>query len=139
MSDLILLPDGHRAHVEITPDVARSEQLKIARAEMRIAADIKAVLDRHYPGHKWHVGANLLGEVAYLAIPVLMGPIDNFILHLENIMDPLQLSLAVMKAGGEVLERFGIPRTSLEKGLPEFLEARATKRIGLNGNTAMPA
>jgi hypothetical protein len=139
LSDLILLPDGHRGRVELDPDLGLAEQRRIAAAEMRLSRDIKAVLDRHYPGHAWHVGSSLLGGVAYLSIPLLMGPIDNMVMHLDNIMDPLQLSLAVMRHGAEVLERFNIPRASLEKGLPDFLEARATKRVGINGNTATPA
>jgi hypothetical protein len=133
-----LLAD-RRQYVEPPADVARPDAQNLVTAELRISHDIYSVLERHYPGHRWAVGADLRGEVAYLSIPALMGPLDKWVLHLENIMDPLQLSIAVMKAGGEILERFRIPRASLEAGLGEFLDAKDTKRIGLNGNTEMPA
>jgi hypothetical protein len=66
-----------------------------------------------------------------------MGPTAKYILHLSRIMSVPDLQRAVVTAGGEILERFRIPRGGLDLGLGQFLEARATKRL-ITPHQAMP-
>jgi hypothetical protein len=66
-----------------------------------------------------------------------MGPTAKYILHLDLIPDPTRLAKAVVRAGGEILERFRIPRGSLDLGLAQFLDARATSRL-TTPHQAMP-
>lgn len=97
-------------------------------ADIRLSAVIAERLLSDYPGHFWAVRVDCRQGIAAIQIPILMGPTAHFILKLSNLASDPSLK-AVTRAGGEILERYKIPRTNLEKGLPQFLAARAKHRI----------
>lgn len=87
-----------------------------ARAELRIAKGVGELLHKHYRGHFWQVEADTKQGVCLITIPVL----------LENWKWKINLAEltpeAVVRAGGELLERFNIPRGDLD--VARFVEAR---------------
>lgn len=100
-------------------------------AEKRFGEDVLAILEQHYPSHFWYVVTDFRQGIAHISIPILMGPTQKYVLHLDRISDPTRLANAVKDAGGEILERFRIPRGSLDLGLSQFLDARENLAVKL--------
>lgn len=79
-----------------------------AMADEDLARAVGEDLMQHYPGHPWMVGCNHeAGTVA-----VQLGYIDTqmgILLHIQKLLAPGGQKLA-MRAGGELLERLGLPR-----------------------------
>ena len=83
------------------------------------AAWMMDVLKRHYPGTPWRTIHDGAQGMAYLSIPVLMGINKFWAINLAT--DALNEGL-VMRAGGQLLERYGLSRRKFN--LTEFLDAR---------------
>ena len=98
-----------------------------AMAERDLCIAVGEDLERHYPGHPWMVGADLnAGTVAIRLgydLPPSMAPM-GYLLHIATLLAPGGHQ-RVMRAGGEWLERLGLPRGS---AAPE-----AAARAGENG------
>jgi hypothetical protein len=98
-------------------------------AEKTLGSDILTILEQHYPSHFWRVVVDIAQGIAHVSIPILMGPVAKYILHLDRILSVPDLKRAVVTAGGEILERWKIPRGGLDLGLSEFLSARERRLI----------
>lgn len=76
--------------------------------EYKLAMECSQVLEQHYPGHPWAVNINTEGGIAIVknyAVSSLYG----YVIHLKNLIhDPKRK--AVIKAGGEILERAALAR-----------------------------
>lgn len=80
-------------------------------AELRLCKEFANVLNRHYPGHPWSVEVMVDQSIATIGIPPLLGVNWAYVLHLDKIdVDYKQ----VVEAGGEILERFHIPRSGID-------------------------
>ncbi len=79
-------------------------------ADVAMAKSIGELLTLHYAGHPWFAMVDSHQGVATIAIPALM---KNF-----RYIIPLQLltDKAVIEAGGHILERFKIPRSTIDFG-----------------------
>lgn len=82
---------------------------------------VMAVLKTKYPRHLWCVEHDLAQGICKISLPILMGITNWFILNLGTHGD-LTPGM-VISAGGELLERYKLPRGRFEIG--SFLEARA--------------
>lgn len=86
-----------------------------AMAEQDLCRAVGEDLTKHYPGHPWCVGADLRGGYVVIDLGYDKPP------HLRNmayLLHPQTLMNAggqqrVMQAGGEMLERFGLPRDGI--------------------------
>lgn len=78
-------------------------------AEITICKGIGRLLEFHYPGHPWSVEVNIEQGYAKVSIPDLLGPNWGWVILLSEMSDQL-----VIKAGGEILERFKIPRSTID-------------------------
>lgn len=93
--------------------------------DLALTKRMAEVLERHYPGHPWMVQVSHAQGVAYIKLPILMKRNQAYILHIDRMaMDP---SLrCVMRAGGELLEKYSVPRSQFL--LDHFLTARDVSR-----------
>ena len=93
--------------------------------DLALTKRMAEVLERHYPGHPWMVQVSHAQGVAYVKLPILMKRNQAYILHIDRMaMDP---SLrCVMRAGGELLEKYSVPRSQFL--LDHFLTARDASR-----------
>ena len=69
-------------------------------------------LTKHYPGYDWAVGVSYDGGTVTIRLMVEDDPDVNgygYLLHLATLMAP-GAHQRVMQAGGEILERYGLPR-----------------------------
>jgi hypothetical protein len=86
-----------------TPEVDRWAAFDLAGAR-----DMWRVLESHYPGHPWETEIDSRGRMAYVSIPSITGR-WKYRIHLSALKSDPGLRI-VIKAGGEILERWGIPR-----------------------------
>jgi len=87
-------------------------------SDMRLAQTIGVILQHHYPGHFWAVEVDSHQGIYTITIPVLLGN-WKYMQHLSSLSHE-----NIKKAGGELLERFKIPRSGLKFGIAQFQEAR---------------
>lgn len=79
--------------------------------ELTVAKAIGRILQAHYPGHPWFVEVMADQGVAKITIPPLLGMNWGYILHLDKIGASPR---PVIEAGGHILERFNIPRSTID-------------------------
>lgn len=94
---------------------------ELAMSEEDLCIAVGEDLARHYPGHPWCVGCDLLA--GYIVIDLgytKPEAIRNmaYLLHPQTLMSP-GAQHKVMQAGGELLERFGLPRGPAKSGSGE--------------------
>ena len=101
-------------HVEATtaPDIAAND--------LSLAARTKAVLQRHYPGWAWRVQIPIgQGVIIVRNLDCDWKGKFGFVLHKDKVSRDLELK--VMRAGGELLERYKMIRAAYD---PRNLEGR---------------
>lgn len=97
-----------------TPDEA--EQAVLAD---RMCRWIGSVLLRHYPNRQWFVEVSMEGGVAKIQSPSISNNY-GFVVHIDKPREALER--AVVRAGGELLERFGLSRERAAIGGEEAIE-----------------
>lgn len=82
-------------------------------ADLALAAAVYHKLDAHYPGHQWRVNADHETGIVTVQLLYLDTLRHNakwgYVIHIDRLSGDPTLRAAV-KAGGELLERFGLPR-----------------------------
>lgn len=81
---------------------------KNASADVATAKRIGELLNHHYCGHPWFVSVDSHQGIAYICIPVLMRE-WRYIIPLTKLTDK-----AVIEAGGQILERYNMPRSTID-------------------------
>lgn len=109
---------GKMAHVDHDEHTA---------ADLALTMRIAETLERHYPAHPWMVQVSHASGCAFIALPLVMKRNEKYVLHIDKLyLDP---SLrAVVRAGGELLERLNIPRAGF--AIDHFLTARQAGPLG---------
>jgi hypothetical protein len=83
--------------------------------DMLLAKEIADALNSHYPGHLWAVnvdGPNGLANIRDLMLSGQMG----YVLKLGNMFSASDFRRDVIRAGGEILERFRMARGRFDEG-----------------------
>lgn len=93
------------------------EEDRRARWDLMVAKAITRVLLSHYRGHFWVVECDSAQGIAWISIPVLLGD-WKYIFHLSEDITPGM----IIRAGGEILERFNMPRSNLD--IASFIAAK---------------
>lgn len=88
-----------------------------------VASRMMEILAHHYPGYPWDVVSNAQQGVVHFGIRVLMGETLRWVIKLKQ-WDDLNPKL-VIDGGGELLERFNLPRAGFE--VMSFIAARDNK------------
>lgn len=114
---------GPRVQMELKYDSGGTfteREAETAASDLTTTKWVAEVLTNHYRGHFWSVQVSSQQGLCRIGIPVLLGNWTwNIPLGLLNVA-------MVIKAGGELLERFNIPRSSLD--VAAFVKARE-KRV----------
>lgn len=79
------------------------------QADISLALELSALLDKHYPGYQWMVHVNSHGGVIDIQNPPLLGAYGYRIVKPWNYAYD-ELRHKVVMAGGEMLERANIAR-----------------------------
>jgi len=90
--------------------------------EMWVARSVFALLQRHYGGHLWFVDCSVQRGGVAISIPILLGGNWVYFIKLADLTPG-----EVVRAGGEILERYRLPRGRFELG--SFLAARNNHSI----------
>lgn len=86
------------------------------KVDLQCARGIGRLLHDHYQGHFWEVMVDSKQGIATITISVLLGN-WKYLIKLDDLSPAM-----VITAGGEILERFNIPRSSID--VAAFVEAR---------------
>lgn len=105
-----LLPGEHDPHADY---------------DVMVAKAITRVLLSQYRGHFWEAYCDSKQGIAWITIPLLLGNY-KYIFHLSNDITPAM----IIRAGGEILERFNIPRTQMDVASFVAAKSRAVKNGG---------
>lgn len=121
--------DGPRRHtsvkVKVTGERSFHHGAEKIPAEVALCKRIFRVLDAHYPGHPWSIEVDFGQGMAKVSIPPLLGFNWGYLIRLDELD-----RAAIIKAGGEILERFRIPRSTVN--INAYMDAKG--RIPLLGN-----
>jgi hypothetical protein len=92
------------------------DDTETASFDLTMACETGLTLHSHYRGHPWTVEVDSKQGVCLITLPILLGNWKYTI--------PLKMlnPAMVIKAGGEILERFNLPRSRID--FASFLEAR---------------
>lgn len=90
-------------------------------ADLALTKRIAEKLEQHYPAHPWMVTVTHAQGVAMIKLPLVMKRNQAFVLHIDRLGSDPGLR-AVVRAGGEILERYHMPRHGF--ALDRFLQAR---------------
>lgn len=90
-------------------------------ADLALTKRIADVLERHYAAHPWMIKVSHAQGVVQLALPLIMKQNQCYVLHIGALKADPGLR-AVMRAAGEILERFNVPRQAFS--IDHFLAAR---------------
>ena len=96
-------------------------------ADLALTKAIADKLQAHYPAHPWMVKVTHAQGVAMIKLPLVMKRHQEFVLHIDKLKSDPGLR-AVVRAGGEILERYNMPRHGFS--LERFLDARAEGPYG---------
>ncbi len=102
------------------------EQDPHAGHDLALTKRIAEMLERHYPSHPWMVEVSHAQGVAFISLPIIMRRNQRFVLHTDRLKSDPGLR-AVIRAGGEILERHNVPRSGFR--LDHFLHARAANPL----------
>jgi hypothetical protein len=98
---------GHKMRAKYYGDLGRAKPP--TASEMTTAKQILRVLGRHYPGHPWSIEVDENGGIAKFGIDELLGPMWGMVVHLDTWTEH-----QVKTLGGELLERFRMPRNQID-------------------------
>jgi hypothetical protein len=140
MSDLPMLLRSEtlrapgRSLVRVEARFVPSGEGSAARAATDVAAAkaVRRILDQAYPGHDWEVVADSAQGYVAFRIPALMGGNWAYLIRAKDVTPE-----AVRKGGGELLERYRLPRGKFD--LDRFLAARAEHSILLGRSRKIPS
>src|SRR5262249_38342894 len=102
-----------------------------ARTDLATARAVRRILATAYPGYDWEVVADSAQGYVAFRIPALMGMNYAYLVKGRDLTPE-----AVLKGGGELLERYRLPRGKFD--LDRFLEARAAHSILLDRSRKVP-
>lgn len=103
-----VIEDGRRnTRVRYYGDLSTSRQP--TQADIKAASEMFRVLKAQFPGHPWSVEVDAKEGWAKIGIIELLGPNWTMFMKFEDWTDNM-----VVKLGGELLERFKIPRSTID-------------------------
>ena len=94
-------------------------------SDMAIAQQVAGALNRHYPDHLWHIavqGGGLVlrhAAISMVASAYLRREGFAFLMPRDKMGTPSEIEASAVRAGGAMLELFGLPRGRAEYPTPE--------------------
>jgi hypothetical protein len=109
-------------HGNITPmDISDAA---IERADMTIAKTVAEKLYKHYPGHQWLVSASVTQGIVQI-FNAQLSMKESYNINMIDLERDPKLKI-VMRAGGEILERWALKRSKLTMDIREIINHRPT-------------
>jgi hypothetical protein len=111
------------AAIEILP-YASMEQAATLAADQKLASEVARVLRDAYPGWSWAVHCDSRTGIATIENWDLSERF-GFVLHMDKLTGAQEIKRAAILAGGEFLERHGLPATKANDADRAEKQARA--------------
>lgn len=99
-----------------------------AKFDMWCAGQVYGILQKHFPGYPWKATCDMAQGMITISIPVIMGPTLNYGVRIQEWESmPTKGEQMIIQGGGQLLERFNLPRNGFEAA--SFLKARDNKHL----------
>lgn len=116
------------------PDLGEGiENDPFAAVDLAMTKKCADVLERNYPGHPWMIEASHKQGVVFISIPIFTGR-NKYVVHISVLKSDPGLR-HIVRAGGEILERFNIPRQSFS--VDQYVGALNAMPLNLRGRAGM--
>lgn len=89
--------------------VAGTDDAELEAANMMMAEACCSALMKWYPGHFWAINADIRGG-QIVVFNMHISQTHGYILNVDDWLQQHAVTKALMVAGGEILERHGMPR-----------------------------
>ena len=107
-------------------DLLITEDSQFKANEFLLAKNAAELLNRHYPNHLWAVDVE--GSVLNIRDMLLSGSM-GYTLHIPAIYSSSDWDKQILRAGGEILERYNIARGAWRDGATEHLKRGVAGRF----------
>lgn len=97
-----------------------NKEMRIKLNGNKIESIVGQKLVSLYKGYRWWVEANVTQGIVVVKNLTLHGDY-GFVIKLEDLVHDINL-VSVMRAGGELLERCGLPTTFMPEDFPELVK-----------------
>ena len=105
--------------------------------DLALTKAVAATMETHYPGHPWRVEVSHRQGIIKIQLPILMGATNWYVVHITSLGNWTIGQRKIMRACGEILERYRIPRHNFS--LDHFLAARSAIPIHRRSHGFVPA
>ena len=123
-----MTPNIHYRGEENNLLIANEHDAQQNMLDLALAKDVAETLNTHYPGHLWAV--NCQGDHGILTNHNLMlSGRWGFILHLDKDYSASDMMRRVIRAGGEILERYKVSRGRINHDQIEALPMDFAGRV----------
>jgi hypothetical protein len=105
------------------------------QSDMAIARQIAHALNKHYPDHLWQISVQGGGivlrhhSISMVAAAFLRREGFSFLMPREKMGTPKEIEESAVRAGGSMLELFGLPRGRAPTPDPDALAASGLVKI----------
>jgi hypothetical protein len=111
------------AVIEVLP-YASMEQAATMAADQKLASEVARVLRSHYPGWSWATHCD--SRTGILTVENWdLSERYGFVIHMNKLTGAQEIKRAAILAGGEFLERHGLPATKANESARAEKQARA--------------
>ncbi len=100
----------------------------LAHIDQAMCQRIGLYLGTTYGGYPWAVKVDGRQGIAAISMPLLMQKNLHYVVKLADLTTEVGFRVAIMKAGGEILERLNLPRERRHFDFSRVLQARADGR-----------
>ena len=111
------------AVIDVLP-YASVEQAATMAADQKLASEVARVLRSHYPGWSWATHCD--SRTGILTVENWdLSERYGFVIHMNKLTGAQEIKRAAILAGGEFLERHGLPATKANEADRDAKQARA--------------
>lgn len=107
-------PANMQTFVRAEPSTGDADERARIEWEASFAKEIVVRLQHHYPGHAWECAVDARHGGAQLRIAILMTGPQCYFMRFDDLATVNEFNRRVRDAGGELLERFRIPRSTFD-------------------------
>lgn len=119
---------GDEANILLTNEYMTPEDAESEAYDFSKSMEIAEALNKHYPGHLWAVrvqGKQGIATIHNMALSDMWG----YVIKLDPLYSASYLNDKAIKAGGEILERFGVARGRVDHELMDALPKDFAGRV----------
>lgn len=106
-----------------TTEMVDDQRDRFTNADLHLTKAVATTVQSFYPGHPWRVEVSHAQGIIKIQLQPFMGPTHWHVIHISSAKVVSELRTKVMRACGEILERYQVPRARFS--LDDFLHVHS--------------